>query len=101
MPASAPASMSRAFASRTWAVRSSSASAIASRALFLVAVSSRASVREASFAPAQVCATDEVWVANLAKGTEQRSGDCAMATAGELLQHEVVAVHGLLAGAGQ
>ena len=56
-PASWPASMSRAFASRISCERCRSASAIASSAAFFVAVSSIASSRAAAFARAQTSAT--------------------------------------------
>ena len=57
-PLSRPASMSRALASRISGVRASSASAIACRAAFFVALSSVASTREASCAARQRSATD-------------------------------------------
>jgi hypothetical protein len=50
-------------------VRSSSAFAIAWSAAFFVSVSSRASVREARLAPAQISATDCAVVAIWGKGT--------------------------------
>jgi hypothetical protein len=66
-PASSPASMSRALASRISSLRCSSASAIASRAAFLVAVLRVASSSAARRAWAQISATDWAVVAIAAR----------------------------------
>src|SRR5256885_4992223 len=92
MSFSSPARMSRSFASMISAVRSSRPVAMASSAASRIAPGVEASVRDASFAAAQISGTVSVRVAMLKeKGTRS----------GASLEHEVVPVHGFLRRARQ
>src|SRR3954463_13663822 len=87
-PASWPASRSIALASRISGVRATSASAIASSAASFVALSICASARDAALAARQISGTDEV-------ARAMREG-YAVGGGRDLVENEVVAVHGLL-----